>query len=272
MIRSAALWKRNRVDIRYYDIGINLFSEQFKDREAIIREAEEAGVACIITGSDMESTRLTDEFTRSHEVWGTAGIHPHAADRAQDKDFDEIKDMLTSNPKMIAVGECGLDFNRMFSEKNNQIKCLERHIGLAEELEMPMFLHERDASETFYEIFSGHRDVCPRSVVHCFTGTAETAKKYLELGFSIGITGWICDDRRAADVREAVKYIPADRLLVETDAPYLAPRNVKGLGRVNHPRNIQYVARALAEYKQMDAVILAEILKRNTERLFGIGS
>ena len=264
--------KRNKVEIRYYDIGINLFSEQFKDKEEIIREAWEAEVACIITGSDMKSSGLTDEFTRTHNVWGTAGIHPHAADRAKDGDFEELRIILTSNDRMIAVGECGLDFNRMFSEKENQIKCLERHIALAEELRMPMFLHERDAADTFYDIFSEHKGVCARSVVHCFTGTAETAKKYLDLGFCIGITGWICDDRRAEDMREAVRYIPSERLLIETDAPYLTPRNVKGLGRVNHPRNVKYVAETLARYKQMDENELTDILKKNTERLFGIGT
>ena len=168
------------------------------------------------------------------------------------------------------MGECGLDFDRMFSSKENQIRCLEKHIVLAEKLNKPLFLHERSAAGEFIKRFQKHPDICKRSVVHCFTGDKETLKRYLDMGFSIGITGWICDDRRAKELREAVRLIPPDRILVETDAPYLTPRNIPGLNRTNVPQNIRYVARELARYMGISEEVLIRRAKENTERLFGL--
>ena len=133
---------------------------------------------------------------------------------------------------------------------------------------MPMFLHERKAFDDMAEIFSGHPGLCRRSVIHCFTGTRDEARRYLEMGFYLGVTGWICDDRRAQDLREAVREIPEDRILLETDAPYLTPRNVPGLGRVNVPGNICHVASALAGYMGIPEERLTRMARENTERLF----
>ena len=185
-------------------------------------------------------------------------------------DIDRIREIIKNNNKIVAVGECGLDYDRMFSKKENQIEALNRHIELAKELEKPMFLHERSASEDFLKIFKEHKAVCSRSVVHCFTGDESTVKAYIELGFSIGITGWICDDRRADELRRAVKHIPLDRVLLETDAPYLTPRNVKGLSRTNVPENIVYVAKELAKYMEVSEKELIAHANTNTERLFCI--
>ena len=254
--------------IKFYDIGLNLFSRQFRDPEKILQNAEISGVGCIITGSDMKSNRKTAEFVKHHSAWGTAGVHPHNADSAKESDFRELEMMHSGNPKLVAVGECGLDFDRMFSTKENQIQCLEQHIALAEKLHKPLFLHERDAAGDFIRVFQNHPEICKNSVVHCFTGCRNTLEKYLEMGFSIGITGWICDDRRAGDLRNAVGILPLDRVLLETDAPYLTPRNVSGLGRVNVPENICYVARTLAEYMHVSEEELLIHAKANTERLF----
>ena len=170
----------------------------------------------------------------------------------------------------MAVGECGLDFDRMFSTKENQIRCLEKHIVLAKKLGKPMFLHERSAAAEFVKRFRRHPEVCRNSVVHCFTGDRDTLETYLDMGFSIGITGWICDDRRAGELRQAVKMIPMDRVLIETDAPYLTPKNVPGLSRTNVPQNIRYVARDLAVYMGVPEDQLIRQAKSNTERIFGI--
>ena len=256
--------------IRYIDIGLNLFSSQFHDRDRILTESLERGVSFIITGSDMKSSQETCSYVRDHPVWGTCGIHPHNADRAADDDFQELENMISSEPSMVAVGECGLDFNRMFSEKGNQIRCLERHIEIAEKMGKPMFLHERDASDTFCEVFSHHPKAAKNAVVHCFTGTRAEAERYLDMGFHIGITGWICEDRRADDIRNAVKSIPLDRILLETDAPYLTPRNIKGLGRVNYPWNITYIAAELAKDMCVDEELLVNSALDNTRRLFGL--
>lgn len=218
----------------------------------------------------MKSNLSVDRFVRTHEAYGTVGIHPHNADTARKEDFVRIEQMLSSNPKLVAVGECGLDYDRMYSTRENQLRCLDHHIMLAEALGKPMFLHERDAAKDFAARFEKRPDVCRRSVVHCFTGDRRTVERYLSMGFSIGITGWICDDRRAAPLREAVKAIPLSRLLIETDAPYLTPRNVPGLARTNVPQNIVYVARELAKYMGVSEEEIIRHARENTERLFGL--
>lgn len=256
--------------IRYYDIGINLFCRHFPEPEKVIEEAGNNNVCCILTGTDTKENRRINDFVRNHDAFGTAGIHPHNADRAGQEDFRLIEQILQENEKIVAVGECGLDYDRMFSTKENQIRCLEKHIVLAEKYNKPLFLHERSAAEDFIKRFKKHSDICKKSVVHCFTGEKGTLEKYLSMGFSIGITGWICDDRRGKELREAVHMIPLDRILVETDAPYLTPKNVPGLDRTNVPQNIQYVVRTLAGYMKVEEAVLIENAKKNTERIFGL--
>lgn len=257
-------------DTKYYDIGLNLFCRQFPDPEKLIRGAEEKGICCILTGTDPEENKRIDAFVKDHGAFGTAGIHPHNADRAVREDFDEIERILVTNNKIVAVGECGLDFDRMFSTRENQIRCLEKHIVLAEKLDKPLFLHERSAADDLVKRFRKHPDICKKSVVHCFTGNKATLDRYLSMGFSIGITGWICDDRRAKDLREAVRLIPLDRILIETDAPYLTPKNVPGLSKTNVPDNIIYVVRELARYMKVPEEELADNARKNTERIFRI--
>ena len=256
--------------IKYYDIGLNLFCKQFLEPEKVIEEAINNGICCILTGTDTKENKKINNFVKTHDVFGTAGIHPHNADRAKQEDFQLIEQLLSENDKMVAVGECGLDYDRMFSTKENQIRCLEKHIVLAEKLNKPLFLHERSAADDFIKRFKKHPDICKKSVVHCFTGEKETLDKYLSMGFSIGITGWICDDRRAKELRDAVHMIPLDRILVETDAPYLTPKNVPGLNRTNVPQNIKYVVRDLAKYMKVEEDVLIENARKNTERIFHI--
>lgn len=256
--------------MKYYDIGLNLFCRQFKDPEAILSSAAAAGVRCILTGTDSKENGQIDTFVRTHDAYGTAGIHPHNADSAKKEDFDLIESIITKNERVVAVGECGLDFDRMFSARENQIRCLEKHIVLAERLGKPLFLHERSAADEFVKRFKKHPDICKKSVVHCFTGDKRTLEQYLSMGFSIGITGWICDDRRAGDLRKAVKLILLDRILIETDAPYLTPRNVPGLDRTNVPENIVYVAKELAKYMEVPEDELIRHARENTERIFHI--
>lgn len=206
-------------NIKYYDIGVNLFCRQFPKPEQVVNHAAAAGVCCILTGTDRKENRLIDEFVKKYDAFGTAGIHPHNADSAGKEDFEQIEKLIAGNSRIVAVGECGLDFDRMFSTRENQIRCLEKHIVLAEKLDKPLFLHERSAAEEFAKRFKRHPEICRKSVVHCFTGDKKTLDQYLSMGFSIGITGWICDDRRGKELREAVKLLPLDRVLIETDAP-----------------------------------------------------
>lgn len=137
------------MDITYYDIGLNLFTRSFPNPEKIISDAEADGICCILTGSEGRENRLVDDFVRQHEVFGTAGIHPHVADAATDDDVAEIRRIVTTNPRIVAVGETGLDYDRMYSKKENQIYFFKKLIALAEELDKPMFLHERDAGDDF---------------------------------------------------------------------------------------------------------------------------
>lgn len=260
--------RRNDMQVKYYDIGVNLFCRQFPEPEKVIQDAGNNSVCCILTGTDSKENRKIDDFVRKHDAFGTAGIHPHNADRAKQEDFNLIEQIVSQNERVVAVGECGLDYDRMFSTKENQIRCLEKHIILAEKLNKPLFLHERSASDDFIKRFKKHPDICKTSVVHCFTGNKQTLDKYLSMGFSIGITGWICDNQRAKELREAVRIIPVDRILIETDAPYLTPKNVPGLNRVNVPGNIVYVVRELAKYMKVSEEVLIENAKKNTERIF----
>ena len=133
---------------------------------------------------------------------------------------------------------------------------------------MPMFLHEREAHDDLVKLFKDRPELCRRSVVHCFTGGADEVREYIDMGFCIGVTGWICDERRADALRAAVKHIPLDRIMAETDAPYLKPRGIKGLGRVNLPQYVKYVVSALAVYMGADEEALKKKLVENTLRLF----
>ena len=256
--------------IRWYDIGVNLFSSSFRDPFQIYEDSRNAGVLCILTGSDMEENRKIKAFTQEHKAYGTMGIHPHNADGARLADLEWMEKEIGDSDHIIAVGECGLDYDRMFSTRENQVFCLEKHIEIAERVHKPMFLHERCAIEDFVRIFSEHPEVCRRSVVHCFTEGPDVLERLLSMGFMIGITGWICDDRRAGELREAVKLLPLQRVMIETDAPYLTPKNVPGLKRTNVPANIQYVAETLAEYMGIAADELEKHAKANTERFFGL--
>lgn len=256
--------------IRYYDIGLNLFTKSFPEPEKIIREAKEAGICPILTGSEARENELVHEFVKNHDVYGTAGIHPHSADEATEEDVNRIREIIRDNPRIVAVGECGLDYDRMYSAKENQLYYFKKLISLAEELEKPLFLHERDAEEDFISCFQGHEAICRKSVVHCFTGNKEILRRLLDMGFFIGITGWICDERRGDKLREAVRHLPLERLLIETDAPYLTPRGIPGLARTNVPQNIVYVVEALSRYMKVPEETIVAAAKENTERLFGL--
>ena len=255
---------------KYYDIGVNLFCKQFPNPEQIINDALQSGVTCILTGTDPKENRQIDTFINNHQAYGTVGIHPHNADSTRDKDYLEIENIAKTNNKIMAIGECGLDFDRMFSTKENQIKCFEKQIEIAETLNMPLFLHERNAVEDFIKVLSNHKEICKKSIVHCFTGNTETLKKYLSMGCYIGITGWICDSRRAKDLRQAVRYIPLDRIMIETDSPFLTPKNIQGLNKTNYPQNVKYVAKELAIHMGVPENILISKTKENTEHFFSI--
>lgn len=258
------------MEIKYIDIGTNLFNDQFKEKEEeIVDSAASASTAIIITGTSIKSSKQAAAFVKDKTgIWSTAGVHPHAARTCNEKTLDQLRELL-QNSNVVAVGECGLDYDRMFSEKEVQLKWFEKQIELAEEVKKPLFLHERSAASDFASVMKSHPDICRKSIVHCFTGDGNTVEQYLELGCYIGITGWICDDRRNKDLLDAIKVIPINRLMAETDAPYLTPKGF-GLSRINVPDNIRHVVDRIAMEKNMDIEEVRKTLLENTIQFFGL--
>ena len=231
------------------DIGANLTHESFdKDRKQVIERAIDAGVtSMIVTGStetcSQKAFELTQEFPEY--LYSTVGIHPHHADEYTAETENLILELIQQN-KVVAIGETGLDYFRDISPREAQIFSFEQHIKLAIETQMPLFLHQRDAHKDFYPLIKQHRDGISNLVVHCFTDSKQALFDYLDLDCHIGITGWICDERRGLHLRELVKNIPDNRLMIETDSPYLIPRDLKLKTRRNEPMHLGHIAEIIA--------------------------
>ena len=233
------------------DIGANLGHESFDiDLDAVLQRAVLAGVSqLVVTGASRDGSVRSLELARAHPglLWATAGVHPHHAVEYTDEADAEMRALL-AQPEVVAVGECGLDFHRDFSPRPAQRRAFERQLQLAADTGKPLFLHQRDAHADFMAIMKGFGGRLGPAVVHCFTGTREECFDCLDAGFHIGITGWLCDERRGQHLREFVKHIPADRLMVETDAPYLLPRTVRPMPkhRRNEPMYLRHIVEELA--------------------------
>ena len=255
------------------DIGINLAHDSYDaDREAVIERAAAVGVVqMIVTGSSAASTRAAISLARQHpgNLFATAGVHPHHATELTDSVLAELGH-LALEPEVLAVGECGLDYFRNYSPRAAQREAFHRQLELAARAGKPVFLHQRDAHEDFLAILREHRAGLAGGVAHCFTGGAMELDCYLELGLAIGITGWICDERRGAHLLELVRRIPADRLLLETDGPYLLPRDLtpKPASRRNEPVYLPHVAAAVARARGEPAETLARSSTEAARRLF----
>lgn len=257
------------------DIGANLTHDSFDhDFDQVIERAQAAGLDTIIlTGTDLSSAHKAAEYSQNNPQLfkSTAGLHPHAASQWTTELATEIQTLL-KHDEVIAVGECGLDFNRDFSPREKQRVVFEEHLKLAIRAEKPLFLHQREAHEPFFQLLKKYRNQIVGGVVHCFTDTKEALEDYLALDMYIGITGWVCDERRGAELQEIVKHIPADRLLIETDAPYLLPRTLrpKPKSRRNEPCHLVEVVRTLAQCTGRDVEELAAETSENARRLFNL--
>jgi TatD DNase family protein len=239
------------------DIGVNLTNPSFADqRQAVLDRAYAAGVCqLMVTGTSVEGSeqalQLCEELDEGGgRLFSTAGIHPHSASDWNGDSEQQLRALLRQD-RVRAVGECGLDFNRDFSPRPQQEKVFEAHLALAVELQMPMFLHERDANQRFLDILREYRDRLPAAVVHCFTGEQRALFSYLDLDLHIGITGWICDERRGGHLHPLVRDIPRGRLMLESDAPYLLPRTLRPKpknGR-NEPAYLPEVLRVVALHR-----------------------
>ena len=257
------------------DIGANLGHESFdRDREQVLTRAREAGVVqIVVTGaSETESaTALDVARTAPGVLFSTAGVHPHHAKEWRSGTAAALE-CLGAEPEVVAIGETGLDFNRDFSPRPDQERAFEAHLELAAGLGMPVFLHERDAHERFLAIVSRWRDRLPRAVIHCFTGDGAALDAYLDLDLHVGVTGWICDERRGLHLREIVGRIPRDRLMIETDAPYLLPRDLvpKPKTRRNEPMHLPHILRAVASAVGCEPDALARSTTETARRFFGL--
>ncbi len=255
------------------DIGLNLTHKSFQsDRDAVVARAQAAGVReMILTGTTGEGSREALALARGYPgvMYATAGVHPHHASEYGPDVEAELRACLES-PEVVAVGECGLDFYRNFSPRDVQEEAFRTQLQLAVELQYPVFLHERDAADAFAAILGESIAELPGAVVHCFTGSEAALMRYLELGCLIGITGWVCDERRGLELRELLPKIPLDRLMIETDAPYLLPRDLrpKPKSTRNEPAFLAHVASSIAERLELDLPTLAEATTANARRFF----
>lgn len=258
------------------DIGANLGHESFQpDFDDVLQRARAVGVErIIITGSCLDSTdHAVGQSGECHGVklYATAGLHPHhAADWSDDHALHYAA--LAEQGKIVAVGEAGLDYNRNYSPHDAQKRAFAAQIDIAVSTGMPMFLHQRDAHADFLALLDPALGRLPGVVVHCFTGTREELGDYISRGLYVGITGWICDERRGQHLLDAVSDIPSDRLLIETDAPYLLPRTIRPRpkSRRCEPAHLPEVARVVAEARGVDAATLAHQTSANAERLFNL--
>ena len=260
------------------DIGVNLTHPTFSsDPSAVVERAKAAGVMqMVLTGTSLADSeaalmlcRQLDE-SRLH-LFRTAGVHPHDASQWTTDSLSQLRGLL-GEPETRAVGECGLDFNRDFSPRPQQERALEEQLQLAVELQLPVVLHERDASERLVAILRPFRDQLSAAVVHCFTGEKPALYAYLDLDLHIGITGWICDERRGTHLHPLMKDIPEGRLMLESDAPYLLPRSLrpKPKSGQNQPAYLPEVLREVALHRGESEVQLAEHTTRCARAFFGL--
>ena len=241
------------------DIGANLTHEAFAhDLDGVLDRAALAGVQqMVVTGASAAESAAGVRLAQAHpqQLFATAGVHPHLAREWDDAAAEEIAAMAALEC-VVAVGEAGLDFNRDFSPRDDQERVFIAHLELAARIGKPLFLHERDAFERFHPILREHRSYLGAVVVHCFTGDDTALDAYLDLDLHIGITGWICDERRGLHLRELVSRIPAERLMVETDSPYLLPRDLrpKPKSRRNEPMNLPHIVKQIAVGRSQHAL------------------
>ena len=249
------------------DIGANLTHPAFRDDlPQVLQRARDAGVSTIIvTGTTVEESRKALELG----FYATAGVHPHHARDCNSATIESIRE-LAGHPRVVAIGECGLDFNRNYSPHPDQERWFLKQIELGLEIGKPLFLHSRDAYPRFAEILKSNS--VHQAVAHCFTGEKQELHAYLDLGLYIGITGWICDERRGRHLLELVREVPRDRLLLETDSPYLTPRDMQPQpkARRNEPAFLPHILRTVARALGRPAEEIAAETTRNAKQLFGI--
>ena len=260
------------------DICVNLSDGVFSGKEKIIvEEANTNNVSkMVLIGNNLASSQKVAALAEQFNFISTAGYHPHNAKEWAKGSYQSLLE-ITKSDYVKAIGECGLDFNRNFSPPETQNKVFLNHIALAKETNLPMFVHERDAFYQMHSTLKENMDECKNVVVHCFTGTKNALIDYLDLGVYIGLTGWVCDDRRGKHLRDFIDIIPDDKLLIETDSPYLSPyissKNPAVTSEMKHSNQPAYlveVAKGVAKYRNQSYDYICEITYQNYLNFFGV--
>ncbi len=258
------------------DIGVNLAHRSFaQDLPQVIARARDAGVLHqVVTGTSLEQSRRAVELAGRYPkmLTATVGVHPHAARTLTADTLSRLRVVVEAHAEsVVAIGECGLDYYRELSSRKQQREAFQAQLSLAVDMRLPVFLHERHAHADFLPILSEFRPDLVGAVVHCFTGSRAELDAYLELGCHIGLTGWLCDPRRGGDVLALAKHLPRDRLMLETDAPFLLPRGIQtGPGRRNEPAFLPAVLAAAAEAGGQSCAALARQTTDNAVGFFGL--
>ncbi len=262
--------------LKFIDIGANLTHESFtEDLPQVLEQAQAQGVVSqIITGASLagseQAIALCEKYS-DYELFATVGVHPHEARSFNANTQAELAELI-KHPKVKAVGEMGLDNHRDYSTPAQQRHAFEQQLELAANCQLPLFLHERDAYPELYAIVKSCRSELAEIVVHCFTGEQKALFSYLDLDCHIGITGWICDERRGAHLLELVPNIPPHRLMIETDAPYLIPRDLtpKPSSSRNEPKYLPHIAEKIAQCYQKPLAEIAQATTKTARKFFRI--
>ncbi|MBH43991.1 MAG: hydrolase TatD [Gammaproteobacteria bacterium] len=264
------------MEIKYslIDIGANLtHPELHKKIETVVDNIRKANIEkVIITSSNIDDTIMALKIIDLYPdlFYTTVGFHPHNAKDCTDTALEHIKKLL-HNAHIVAIGECGLDYYREYSPKEKQLYCFEKHLEIASTTTKPLFLHERHAFKDFFNLLNKYVNSLNKYVVHCFTGDKTQLKSYIDIGCYIGITGWITDNSRGQHLQDLIKYIPEDRLMIETDAPYLIPHNInfKHDG-INEPAFLTYVAEKISKCLSKDVNYIKDKTTNNAKTFFNI--
>lgn len=253
-----------------YDIGVNLshpsYLESLEQFQKDYHEQGVNGIICIASNLDesLANLKLCAPYS---DMFVTLGCHPHHASSWKSTDTDTLIDLFHHYELAVAVGETGLDFNRNYSTPDEQIKAFQAQLNVAATVRKPIYLHERDAFDTMIEMLSS-ANLDNSGVIHCFTGDSDAMKCYLDFNLYVGITGWLLDERRNQSLKEAVKQLPLERLLIETDSPYLLPRNIRPRPKRNHPKYLPWIAQEIARIKELPVEDVISAADNNTKTLF----
>ncbi|QYJ86628.1 TatD family hydrolase [Shewanella mesophila] len=259
----------------YIDIAVNLVGSALeKDLDNVIQRAAAQRVSpLIVIGSSLDESRQAIHCCQQYpkSLYTTAGVHPHHASEWQASSVERLTH-FAQQPNVVAIGECGLDYNRDFSPRPMQRIAFAEQLALAARLNMPVLMHERDAHDDFVEILQEYRPHLKGALLHCFTGNRQSLERYIELDLHLGITGWVCDERRGAELASLVGDIPANRIMIETDSPYLLPRSMrpKPKSSKNEPQYLPYISQYLASLRGQSANEFAAQAYNNSCEFFGL--